>query len=155
VDARERSEPGREAPEHPERAQRAKDREVASEASDFELGRAREGAALSSEKELAPDARPRSRAGHDPGHETDPGEEGMTRLFVNVGRRDGMRAGDIARLFRDAVDLKRADIGRIRVRDKHSFVDVVDERVDSVLESLPGRTVHDRELVVERAKAGG
>ncbi len=92
--------------------------------------------------------------GRDSDDAEDEGEDGMTRLFVNVGRRDGLRAGDIARLFREATDLTRAEIGRIRVRDKHSFVDVAHERVDQVLSALPGRTVQDRELVVERAKVG-
>jgi ATP-dependent RNA helicase DeaD len=77
----------------------------------------------------------------------------MTRLYVNLGRRDGVRAGDIARLLRDTCSLERTDIGRIRVRDKHAFVDVSSERVDHVLSTLPGQTVDEREVVVEVAKS--
>ncbi|RLB53197.1 MAG: hypothetical protein DRJ42_12540, partial [Deltaproteobacteria bacterium] len=82
----------------------------------------------------------------------DEDEEGMTRLYVNLGRRDGLRAGDIAKLLRESCELERADIGRIRVRDKHAFVDVLEERVDHVLSTLPGQKVDDREVVVEVAK---
>ncbi len=79
-------------------------------------------------------------------------EEGMTRLYVNLGRRDGLRAGDIARLLRDSCSLERAEIGRVRVRDKHAFVDVQSDRVDHVLSTLPGQVVDEREVVVEVAK---
>jgi ATP-dependent RNA helicase DeaD len=83
----------------------------------------------------------------------DDGDEGMTRLYVNLGRRDGLRAGDIARLLRDSCSLDRAEIGRVRVRDKHAFVDVQSDRVDHVLSTLPGQKVDEREVVVEVAKS--
>jgi ATP-dependent RNA helicase DeaD len=83
----------------------------------------------------------------------DDGEEGMTRLYVNLGRRDGLRAGDIARLLRDSCSLDRAQIGRVRVRDKHAFVDVQSDRVDHVLSTLPGQKVDEREVVVEVARS--
>jgi hypothetical protein len=71
-----------------------------------------------------------------------------------MGRRDGVKAGDLARLFREQGELKRADIGRIRVRDKHSFVEVVNDCVDAVVETLNGQVVEERELVVEPARTG-
>ena len=76
----------------------------------------------------------------------------MTRLYINLGRRDGIRAGEINRLLRERCELSRADIGRIRVRDKHTFVDVINGRVDGVVAALGGQTVQDRELVVEPAR---
>jgi ATP-dependent RNA helicase DeaD len=76
----------------------------------------------------------------------------MTRLYINVGRRDGIRAGEINRLLRERCELSRAEIGRIRVRDKHTFVDVLTPRVDGVVAALGGQTVQDRELVVEPAR---
>jgi len=90
--------------------------------------------------------RPRAR-------DRDDGDEGMTRLYVNLGRRDGLRAGDIAKLLRESCSLERTEIGRVRVRDKHAFVDVQTERVDHVLSTLPGQKVEDREVVVEVAKS--
>jgi ATP-dependent RNA helicase DeaD len=112
----------------------------------------REGA--QTERDLDPvDARDEDADGRDNAHSQDEGDEGMTRLYVNLGRRDGVRAGDIARLLRDTCSLERTDIGRIRVRDKHAFVDVSSERVDHVLSTLPGQTVDEREVVVEVAKS--
>lgn len=81
-------------------------------------------------------------------------DEGRATLHLNIGRRDGIRAGAIARLMRDRTELSRRDIGRIRIRDKHTFVAVPDERVDEVVAALNGHEVEGRELVVERAKSG-
>ena len=92
-------------------------------------------------------------AGDDEGDDGDPVRADMTRLYINLGRRDGIRAGEISKLLRDRCELGRADIGRIRVRDKHTFVDVVTPRVPVVVASLGGQTVQDRELVVEPARS--
>lgn len=79
-------------------------------------------------------------------------EPEMATLFVSVGRRDEVRAGDINRLFRDQTDLGRDEIGRIRVRDRHTFVEVPPEKVEEVVEALHGRDFQERELIVELAR---
>ncbi|MCB9601953.1 MAG: DEAD/DEAH box helicase [Sandaracinus sp.] len=79
-------------------------------------------------------------------------DEGHVRLFVNVGRRDGVRVGDLNRLFQDEAGLDREHVGRIRLRDKHSFVSVPEEKADAVVENLSGKSFAERELKVERAK---
>ncbi|MCS6798705.1 MAG: DEAD/DEAH box helicase [Myxococcota bacterium] len=82
----------------------------------------------------------------------EPAAEGMVRLFVNVGRRDGIRAGELGRLVREHGGVRRSDLGRIRVREKHSFVEVLRDRADAVIRGLSGRTHADRSLVVQVAK---
>ena len=77
-----------------------------------------------------------------------------TTLYVNVGRRDDLKASELGRLLRDRTGLKRKEIGRIRVRDKHSLVDVPEERAQEVIESMAGATLRDRELELELAKSG-
>ncbi len=77
-----------------------------------------------------------------------------TTLYVNVGREDELKASELGRLLRDRTGLKRKEIGRIRVRDKHSLVDVPADRVEEVIESMSGATLRDRELEVELAKGG-
>jgi ATP-dependent RNA helicase DeaD len=75
-------------------------------------------------------------------------------LYINVGRRDELKASELGRLLRDRTGLKRKEIGRIRVRDRHSLVDVPEDRVDDVLESMAGAVLRDRELELELAKSG-
>ncbi|MDH4282353.1 MAG: DEAD/DEAH box helicase [Myxococcales bacterium] len=72
-------------------------------------------------------------------------------LYVNVGRRDEIKASELGRLLRDRTGLKRKDIGRIRVRDEHSLVDVPEERAQDVIESMAGAVVRDRKLEIELA----
>jgi hypothetical protein len=73
-------------------------------------------------------------------------------LYLNLGRRDGVRINEVARLLRDQCSLTRSEVGRIRVRDRYTYVDVPQERLDSIIESLTGHTFHDKRLSPERAR---
>jgi ATP-dependent RNA helicase DeaD len=93
--------------------------------------------------------------GDDDEEDDDDGDDGeTTTLYINVGRRDELKASELGRLLRDRTGLKRKEIGRIRVRDKHSFVDVPEDRAQDVIESMAGAVLHDRELELELAKSG-
>jgi ATP-dependent RNA helicase DeaD len=70
-------------------------------------------------------------------------------LYVNVGRRDELKASELGRLLRDRTGLKRREIGRIRVRDEHSLVEVPQDRAQDVIESMAGAVLRDRELALE------
>jgi ATP-dependent RNA helicase DeaD len=142
---RERSEReprGRE--ERPEREARPA-REEREEREPRDDGEAREHAREESRREGRRDERRRD-------EDDDEEDEGHVRLFVNVGRRDGVRVGDLNRLFQDEGGLDRESVGRIRLRDKHSFVSVPEEKADAVVETLSGKSFAERELKVERAK---
>ncbi len=76
-------------------------------------------------------------------------------LYVNLGRRDGVRPGEIVRLLVAECELDRADVGRIRIRARHSFVGVPRARADEIVDRLAGTESHDKELVVELARAQG
>jgi ATP-dependent RNA helicase DeaD len=76
----------------------------------------------------------------------------MTTLYLNVGKRDGLEANDLAALLASACELGSDDIGRVRVKDRHTFVGVPTERVDFVISSLAGHTIKNRALHVERAR---
>lgn len=73
-------------------------------------------------------------------------------LFLDLGRKDGVRVGEIARLLREVGELSRSEVGRIRVRDRHTFVDVPEDRIDALVERLQGEEVNDKVLSPERAK---
>lgn len=102
----------------------------------------RDGAPLAKEAS-APDESATSQA---------PDNEDMTRLYISVGRKDGARAGQLARFFREEGKLERADVGRIRIRDKHAFVEVRSEHAETVSAALSGKTLLEREITVEPAR---
>jgi len=101
---------------------------------------------------IAPDDPTRDMAAEDDTDE-DGDEQDETKLYVNVGRKDGVRVGDLNRLFHEDGGLDREEVGRIRLRDKHSFVYVPTDKVDDVIERLGGLEFHDRELKVEPARS--
>jgi ATP-dependent RNA helicase DeaD len=74
-------------------------------------------------------------------------------LYLNLGKRDGIRVGEVAKLLRESCELTRGEIGRIRVRDRYTFVDVPEERLDTIISTLSGQVVHDKALAPERAKS--
>jgi ATP-dependent RNA helicase DeaD len=76
----------------------------------------------------------------------------MTTLYLNVGKRDGLEPRDLTSLLSNACELSGDDIGRVRVKERHTFVGVPTERVDSVISSLAGHTIKNRALHVERAR---
>lgn len=78
--------------------------------------------------------------------------EGQIKLYVSLGRKDGIRVGDLNRFFQDEAGLDRDEIGRIRLRDKHSFVYIPEEHVDDVCDRLDGAYFDDIEVKVEPAK---
>ncbi len=80
-------------------------------------------------------------------------DEDHVRLYVGTGRQAGTRVRDLNELFQEIGGLERKDVGRIRLRDKHSFVFVPAEKVDAVIEALNGHEFNGESLTVERAKA--
>ncbi len=94
-------------------------------------------------EEARPEKRSEAREGRD-----------EIKLYVNVGKKDGISVGDINRFFIEEVGLTRDEVGRIRIRDKHTFVFVPAAKVDDVIAATEGKQLAERELKVERAKNG-
>jgi ATP-dependent RNA helicase DeaD len=74
-------------------------------------------------------------------------------LYVNVGRRDGVRPGEIIRLLAEECALEKGEVGRIRIRDRHTFVGVPREKADAIVDRLTGVESYEKALVVELARA--
>lgn len=114
----------------------------------IQLVRASSSAGVAPVRELAP--RTPLELGEIP--EARPELPDMTTLYLNVGKRDGLEAQDLTALLSTSCELGSEDIGRVRVKDRHTFVGVPTERVDFVISSLAGQTIKNRELHVERAR---
>ena len=84
--------------------------------------------------------------------EATPGEEvGMESLELAVGRREGVRAGEVARLLRDVGQLAKSEVGRIHVRDRVTLVSVSAEKIDELLEVLADVKYNDVPVAPKRA----
>jgi ATP-dependent RNA helicase DeaD len=79
------------------------------------------------------------------------GDDTFLQLFVNVGKRDGVRASDLQKLLSDrgvAVDPALS----IRMRDRMTFVRVPKEHFDDAVAALTGQVLGGRTVVAELAR---
>jgi len=79
-------------------------------------------------------------------------DAGFAQIFVNVGRRDGARPGDLQRVLTEIGGIARKDTGRIRIRDKISFVAVRRDLAEKAVTALTGSTIGGRSVVAEPAR---
>ena len=78
----------------------------------------------------------------------------LVKLYVNVGRRQGLRTtSELARYIQSETDLPHDDLGRIQICESHSYVEISGEQEKNLIEKLEGKQFKDRDLRVERARA--
>jgi len=101
-------------------------------------------------------APPETGRGRDSANEShppdDPASDSTGMLFLKLGRKDGLLVGEIARLLREQCGLEPNEVGRIRVRDKYTFVGVPEDKLDEIVAKLAGLAINDRPLDAERAR---
>ncbi|MDB4994329.1 MAG: DEAD-box ATP-dependent helicase CshA, partial [Myxococcaceae bacterium] len=79
-------------------------------------------------------------------------EAGLAQIFINIGKRDGTKPSDIQQLL-DAGGVGPVETGRIRIRDRITFVSVKKELVEKAVAALAGQVVGGRSIVAELARA--
>jgi ATP-dependent RNA helicase DeaD len=102
-----------------------------------------------------PKPRADSDASPEPGPESGPRSEDdprFTNVFLNVGRRDGLRPEDLQRLVVERAQLADSDVGHIRLRDRIAFVGIRKEHAERAIKALIGTVVGDRTLNAEVAR---
>jgi ATP-dependent RNA helicase DeaD len=79
-------------------------------------------------------------------------EEGMTRLFLNLGRKDNVSPNHIVGAIASEAKIPGRVIGQIDMYDKFSFVEVPHRDVRKVIDGMRGKTINQREASIEVAK---
>ena len=79
--------------------------------------------------------------------------QNQVRLFINLGRHQGMRTADLLEFVQNETGMDRADVQRVHVRSSYGFFNVPSEAADNVIDKLSGTTYKEREVRVERAKS--
>jgi ATP-dependent RNA helicase DeaD len=93
-------------------------------------------------------------AGTGPVDALDGDEASFLELFVNVGKREGVQASDLERLLADK-GVPAGATGRIRVRDRNSFIHVKRDALERVTGALAGAVFGGRTVVAEIARGRG
>ncbi|WP_366146565.1 DEAD/DEAH box helicase [uncultured Pseudokineococcus sp.] len=91
---------------------------------------------------------PASRGGR-PGARTGPAA-GNAKLFVGVGRRAGVRPGDLVGAIANESPVSGRDIGAIEITERFSLVEVPESAADDVVAALRGSTIKGRKAMVRR-----
>jgi ATP-dependent RNA helicase DeaD len=86
------------------------------------------------------------------GRDRDKQEEGKTRFFVNLGRRDGLNPGGLLRVICDSTRLDSSSIGRIDITPSFSFFEADDEHVDAILNKANGSEFEGQQVNIEVTK---
>ncbi|MBP7176036.1 MAG: DEAD/DEAH box helicase [Thermoclostridium sp.] len=86
-------------------------------------------------------------------HYADSGaEEGMVRLFINVGRKDGIQVRDIVGSIAGETGIQGKVIGKIDMYDKFTFVEVPVENQKEVLAAMKLAQIKGKRINIEPAK---
>jgi ATP-dependent RNA helicase DeaD len=79
-------------------------------------------------------------------------EAGMQRLFIDLGRKQGIRPSDIVGVIANEAGIPGSDIGAIDLYDNFTFVEVARAVAASVIEALQGTTLRGKEFRVDVAR---
>jgi ATP-dependent RNA helicase DeaD len=73
----------------------------------------------------------------------------FARLFVGVGERDGVRAGDLMGAIAGEADIPGSSVGKIEIRDTFSIVEVPADAAQKVIDAVNGTTIKGRSVRVD------
>jgi ATP-dependent RNA helicase DeaD len=79
-------------------------------------------------------------------------EPGMARLFINIGRQDGVRPGDFVGAIANEAGIPGGAIGAIDLFDTYSFVEVPQAEAQRVVQTLSRTTIRGRQANAEIAR---
>jgi len=78
-------------------------------------------------------------------------QPGKVRFFVNLGRKQNVKAKDIVKAIHEVSGLSSTSIGRIDVLDKFSFIELPLEHAQEISEALEGTRIKGKRVNLELA----
>ncbi len=122
-------------PRRDERPRRDRDRERGVERPRREAREGREGGEAREERPR----RGRQRGGAE-----------TTRVYVGLGRKAGVRPGDLVGAIANEAGLDSRNIGAIEITDRFSLVEVPGDSADDVIRALKGTTIRGKKVLARR-----
>lgn len=74
------------------------------------------------------------------------GSGNYTRLFVNLGTKDGFYKASFLQFILDLSDLRKDALGRIDMKEMNSWVEVDPKAADQMIRSIDGKNFHGRKI---------
>jgi ATP-dependent RNA helicase DeaD len=83
------------------------------------------------------------------------GTSGATRLFVNLGTKDGFYKASFLQFILDMSDLKKEVLGKIDMRDMNSWIEIESGAAKKMISALDGKNYKGRRIRMNDADSGG
>ena len=81
-------------------------------------------------------------------------DNGYTRLFVNLGTKDGFYKASFLQFILDESNLKKEVLGKIDMRDMNSWVEVDKENAGRMIKAIDGKRYNNRVVRMNEADGG-
>jgi len=81
-------------------------------------------------------------------------DSGFTRLFINLGTKDGFYKASFLQFILDESNLKKDTLGRIDLREMNSWVEVDRSAAGKMIRSLDGKRFNNRTVRMNEADGG-
>lgn len=82
-------------------------------------------------------------------------DNGFTRLFINLGTKDGFYKASFLQFILDESNLKKEVLGKIDLRDMNSWVEIDKSVAGKMMKSMDGKNYNGRQIRMNEADGGG
>lgn len=83
------------------------------------------------------------------------GDDGMARLFINIGKDQNIKPGDVLGAIAGESGMPGKMVGSIDMYDKYTFVEVPRESADAVLQAMKDVKIKGKNIHMEKAQSKG
>ncbi len=81
-------------------------------------------------------------------------DSGYTRLFVNLGTKDGFYKASFLQFILDESDLKKEVLGKIDMREMNSWVEIDKDAAGRMIKAIDGKRYNNRTIRMNEADGG-
>lgn len=82
------------------------------------------------------------------------GDSGYTRLFINLGTKDGFYKASFLQFILDESNLKKEVLGKIDMREMNTWVEIDNAEAGRMIKSIDGKTYNNRIIRMNEADGG-
>jgi ATP-dependent RNA helicase DeaD len=79
------------------------------------------------------------------------GDGNYTRLFINLGTKDGFYKASFLQFILDLSDLSKSSLGRIDMKEMNSWIEVESKAAKQMIESIDGKKYKGRKIRMNEA----
>ena len=83
------------------------------------------------------------------------GGANTTRLFVNLGTKDGFYKSSFLQFVLDMSDLKKEVLGKIDIKEMNSWIEIEKNAAGQMIKAIDGKNYRGRKIRMNDAESGG